>query len=96
MLFTIVFPVLSMPKRGPKVKIGYWKIFNLILKVLYNGLQWKDLPIEKGDDGKPEIHYTNVYKQFARWSDDGSLAKFFEVSVEMLRNNGLLNFPTAW
>ena len=36
-----IFPHLSMPKRGPKCKIGYHRIFNLILWVLYTGMQWK-------------------------------------------------------
>jgi len=26
-----IFPHLSMPKRGPKCKLGYHRIFNLIL-----------------------------------------------------------------
>ncbi len=86
-----VFPYLSMPKRGPRAKIGYWKLFNLVLNVLYTGMQWKELPIEKTQEGKPEIHYSNVYKHFARWSDDGSLSKVFEFSVEQLRDAELLD-----
>ena len=35
-------PNLSMPKRGPCCKIGYWKVFKHILKVLYTGIQWKE------------------------------------------------------
>ena len=84
-------PYLSMPKRGPKAKIGYWKLFNLILNVLYYGIQWKELPIEKDSNGKQEIHYSNVYRHFARWSDDGSLSKFFEFSVKQLEDAGLLD-----
>ena len=61
-----VLPCLSMPKRGPKCKIGYWRLFNYVLKVEYTGMQWKELPIAPGPDGKPEIHYTVVYKRFAR------------------------------
>jgi hypothetical protein len=30
-----IFPCLSMPKRGPKCKLGYHRVFNLILWVLY-------------------------------------------------------------
>jgi hypothetical protein len=30
-----IFPHLSMPKRGPKCKLGYHRLFNLILWVLY-------------------------------------------------------------
>jgi hypothetical protein len=32
-------PHLSMPKRGPKGKLGYYRVFNLILRVLYTGMQ---------------------------------------------------------
>ena len=39
------------------------------------------LPIEKGDDGKPEIHYTRVFRIFKRWCNDGSLVKAFINSV---------------
>ena len=77
-----VLPCLSMPKRGPRSKIEYLKIFNYILKVLYTGMQWKELPIANTADGMPEIHYTRVYRHFARWSDDGSMTEFFTVSVK--------------
>lgn len=77
-------PHLSMPKRGPKCKIGYHCLFNYILKVLYTGMQWKELPIEKGPDGKPEIHYSVIYKKYAVWSDDGSIKKGFVGSVKHL------------
>ena len=40
-----ILPHLSMPKRGPKCKLGYHRVFNLILWVLYTGMQWKCLPI---------------------------------------------------
>ena len=38
-----------------------------------------------------EIHYTRVYRHFGRWSDDGSLTRFFEVSVMQLKDAGLLD-----
>ena len=68
-----LLPHLSMPKRGPKCKLGYYRVFNFILWVLYTGMQWKCLPIPPDSNGKPAIHYTTVYKVFARWADDGSL-----------------------
>ena len=68
-----LLPHLSMPKRGPKCKLGYYRVFNLILWVLYTGMQWKCLPVPHDPDGKPAIHYTTVYKVFAKWADDGSL-----------------------
>jgi transposase len=79
-----IFPHLSMPKRGPKCKLGYHRIFNLILWVLYTGMQWKCLPVPKDPTGKPAIHYTTVYKVFAKWADDGSLWQAFIAGVRQL------------
>ena len=79
-----LLPHLSMPKRGPKCKLGYYRVFNLILWVLYTGMQWKCLPIPIDPTGKPAIHYTTVYKVFAKWADDGSLWQAFVASVRHL------------
>jgi len=43
-----ILPHRSMPKRGPRCKLGYYRVFNLILWVLYTGMQWKCLPVPKG------------------------------------------------
>jgi len=79
-----ILPHLSMPRRGPKCKLGYHCVFNLILWLLYTGMQWKGLPVPKDAQGKPAIHYTTVYKVFARWSEDGSLEQAFIASVRHL------------
>src|SRR5215468_8248340 len=79
-----ILPHLSMPKRGPKCKLGYHRVFNLILSILYTGMQWKCLPVPKDANGKPAIHYTTVYKVFAKWADDGSLWDAFVASVAHL------------
>jgi transposase len=79
-----ILPHLSMPKRGPQCKLGYHCVFNLILWVLYTGMQWKCLPIPKDPEGKPTIHYTNVYRAFAKWAHDGSLEQAFMASVAHL------------
>jgi hypothetical protein len=42
------------------------------------------LPVPKDATGKPAIHYTTVYKVFARWADDGSLWHAFVASVAHL------------
>src|SRR5262252_7661830 len=79
-----ILPHLSMPKRGPKCKLGYYRVFNLLLWVLYTGMQWKCLPVPTASDGTPAIHDTTVYKVFARWADDGSLWQAFVASVRHL------------
>ena len=79
-----ILPHLSMPKRGPKCKLGYYRVFNLILWLLYTGMQWKCLPIPQDSNGKPAIHYTTIYKVFATWADDGSLWQAFVASVAHL------------
>src|SRR5919202_3275560 len=81
---TFILPHLSMPKRGPKCKLGYQRLFNLILWVLYTGMQWKCLPVPTDTNGKPAIHYTTVYRVFAKWADDGSLWQAFIASVRHL------------
>ena len=68
-----IFPHLSMPKRGPKCKLGYHRLFNLILWVLYTGMPRKCLPIPKDVTGKPAIHDTNVYRVFAKKKLDVSV-----------------------
>ena len=80
----IYLPHRSMPKRGPKGKLGYQRLFNLIVWVLYTGMQWKCLPIPTDAQGKPAIHYTTVYRAFATWADDGSLWQAFVASVRHL------------
>src|SRR5262245_3565496 len=79
-----ILPHLSTPKRGPKCKLGYYRVFNLILWLLYTGMQWKCLPVPTDSDGTPAIHYTTVYKVFAKWADDGSLWQAFVASVRHL------------
>jgi hypothetical protein len=79
-----IFPHLSLPRRGPKCKLGYHRLFNLILWVLYTGMQWKCLPVPHDAQGKPAIHYTTVYRAFAKWADDGSLWHAFVASVKHL------------
>jgi transposase len=86
-----IFPHLSTPRRGPKCKLGYHCVFNLILWVLYTGMQWKCLPVPRTADGKAEIHYTTIYRVFARWSDDGSLDQAFIASVRHLAAHGHLD-----
>ena len=47
-----ILPHLSMPKRGPKCKLGYYRVFNLILRVLYTGMQWKCLSMPNDTQGQ--------------------------------------------
>jgi transposase len=73
-----------MPRRDPRCKLGDHRLFNLILWVLYTGMQGKCLPVPKDGDGQAEIHYTTVYKAFARWSDNGSMEHTCITSVKHL------------
>jgi transposase len=98
-----IFPHLSMPKRGPKCKLGYYRVFNLILWVLYTGMQWKCLPVPTDAEGNPAIHYTTVYKVFAKWAEDGSLWQAFIAvcGISRLRSSSIsacsmATGPTPW
>jgi hypothetical protein len=76
-----LLPHLSMPKRGPKSKWGYYRVFNLMWRVLCTGRQWKCLPMPHDTQGKPAMHYTTAYKVCATWADDGSLWQAFGARV---------------
>jgi hypothetical protein len=52
---------------------------------------WKCLPVPTDRDGKPAIHYTTVYKVFAKWADDGSLEHAFIASVRHLAEHHQLD-----
>jgi transposase len=82
---------LSMPTRGPQCKLGYHRVFNLILWVLYTGMPWKCLPVPKDTNGQPAIHYTTVYQVFAKWADDRSLQQAFMASVAHLSDEKKLD-----
>lgn len=86
-----VEPILFIGSRGPEPKIELFKTFNYILKVLYTGMQWKELPIDKNEEGKPEIHYTSVFKKFAMWSDAGAFEEIFMNSLNMLKQENKLD-----
>lgn len=85
-----IFPHLSVGSRGPGCSIPLFKVFNYILKVLYTGMQWNQLPIDLNQYGVPEIHYTRIFKIYKRWANDGSLQYVFESSVNLLSQANLL------
>jgi len=86
-----VCPFLTGGRRGPKPKLALHTMFNYILRALYLGCPWKELPIAQGPNGKPEINYTRVYRQFRRWHDAGCFEVIFANSVFSLHENGLLD-----
>lgn len=49
------------------------------------------LPIDKDEQGKPEVHYTRIFRKFDQWSNDGSLDKIFEYSVLNLQEHNMLD-----
>jgi transposase len=79
-------PHLSKPKKGPKPKISFYKIFNYILYVLHTGVQWRQLKTRRN-----EIHWSNVYIRHNRWSKDGSYQKLFSASVIHLKDTDQLD-----
>ena len=86
-----VLPHLSTGRRGPAPTLGLHKIFNYVLQLLYMGCQWKALPIEKNDEGRPEIHYTRIYRALRRWQADGCIDRIFAGSVHRLHQDQLLD-----
>lgn len=79
----------KMQKR--RYKVSRHKIMNYILKFLYMGCQWKMLPIEIDKAGRPEIHYSQVFRVFQAWLNSGALLNIFEGSVFKLHSANLLD-----
>ena len=76
-------PYISVAKRGFESKIALHKIFNYVLKKLYTGCQWKEVPIGPNPDNpeKKEISWHAVYYHYRKWSRDGSLEKVWQGSI---------------
>jgi len=58
---------------------------------MHTGCQWEELPIEKDDLGKPEIHHTRIFRTFKRWIKDGCFEQIFIGSVSELFTKNLLD-----
>ncbi len=86
-----VLPHLKIGSRGPQPKLSLHAIFNYILKLLYLGCQWKELPIEKNKDGRPETHYTRIYRAFRRFEAHGCFDAIFVGSVLQLHQKEYLD-----
>ena len=86
-----VLPHLHLSSRGPQPKLSLYVIFNYILKFLYLGCQWKELPIARDENGQPEIHYTRIYRAFRRFEFHGCFDNIFVASVSVLHQEELLD-----
>jgi transposase len=76
-----VLPHLHIESRGPQPKLSSNVVFNDILKLLYLGCQWKQLPIEKNKEQQPEIPYTRINGTFRRYEAHGCFEAIFGGAV---------------
>jgi hypothetical protein len=64
-----ILPHLSMPKRGSRCKLGYHHLFNLIVWVLYTGMQrtlvWA-LEVFTGDEAALREHCEAIAREWQR------------------------------
>lgn len=86
-----VLPHLKQGTRGPQPKLSLHVMFNYILKLLYLGCQWKELPIDKDRAGRPEIHYTRIYSALRQFEAQGCFDAIFAESVSLLHRKGQLD-----
>ena len=76
-----ILPHLTIGRRGPAPKLSLHAVFNYILKLLYLGCQWKELPIEKNATGRREIHDSRIWRTFRRWVAVGCFNAIFDGTV---------------
>ncbi len=86
-----ILPHLTLGSRGPAPKLPLHTLFNYILKLLYLGCQWKELPIEKDATGRREIHHVRIWRTFRRWVADGCFNAIFEGTVLTLHQAKLID-----
>jgi hypothetical protein len=72
---------LSKARRGYVSKQPRYKIFNYVLRKLYTGCQWEEVPIEKDETGQPEMSWQVPRYHFYKWSRDGSLQRLCDAGV---------------
>jgi transposase len=90
-----VLPHLIVGSRGPVPKLTLHAVFNYILRLLHLACQWKELPIEKDQEGRPEIHYTRIYGAFRKWQADGCFDAIFAGSVSKLHQTNSSTLPSS-
>jgi hypothetical protein len=57
-----VLPHLTIGKRGPAPKMSLFQSFSYVMKLLYMGCQWKELPIGPGTkDRAVKRHFKGVF-----------------------------------
>src|SRR5438874_923138 len=84
---TYILPNLSVAARGYVSKTPLAGIFNLILYRLHTGCQWKRLPVsatEAAREAKGEPSWQAVYHHWQKWSADGSLARVWAGSLNLI------------
>jgi hypothetical protein len=89
-----IWPHLTVGSHGPAPKLSLHALhalFNYILKLLYVGCQWKELPIDKDATGRREIHHIRIWRTFRRWVADGCFNAIFEGTVLTLHQAALLD-----
>jgi transposase len=86
---THILPFLNTAKRGYVSKIPLYKMFNYVLYRLHTGCQWEELPIahDPEDPTVGEISWWAVYYHFRKWSQDGSLARVWQHSIQMVKED---------
>src|SRR4051794_12189783 len=86
-----VLPHLVVGRRRPAPKLSLHATFNYLLRLLYMGCQWQELPIKIGSNGRPEIHHTRIYRMFRYWQAHGCFDLIFTDSVAALHAANLLD-----
>jgi len=85
-------PHLSKGLRGPKIKVGAWRIVRAILYRLKTGVQWRQLPI-KSLFGRFTTTWESVYYHFRKWSKDGSWERLWNALLEL--NKDILDMSSV-
>ena len=79
-----IVPLLSKGNRGPRCKVGEWRIVRAILYRMKTGVQWRELPMDSLFNGHL-TSWKSVYHYFAKWCKDGSFYRLWTVVLNLCR-----------
>lgn len=67
-----------------------YEVVNGMLYVLSTGCRWRDLPHDYG------VSYITCYRQFIKWTKDGTFKKIFEELKHQADKKNLLHWRNAY
>ena len=89
--FQLIEPLIRRRRRRTgRPPADLYEVVNGMLYVLSTGCRWRDLPHDYG------VSYVTCYRQFIKWTKDGTFKKIFEDLKLKANKKNLLHWRNAY